>query len=200
MLKAGIEVLGRDAIVIDLGDYPAKSNRAMVRALNRAIKSGQSVMTKAIAGDTGLKQKDVRDAMSLREATSSRPEASLGLKLERGKQPARMPVMDFRAKQTKNGVTYRLPGSKGRLENAFIATMKSGHEGVFERTPGKFMTFQKPTWKKKRQAIHEKFGPSIGQVFTKFRPAGLARALEVFQKNFDHELEFVKGGAGAGTD
>ena len=47
------------------------------------------------------------------------------------------------------------------------------------------------------------FGPSIGHVFSKFRPQGVARALEVFDKNFDHELEFLNsqsGGTNAGAD
>lgn len=185
---AEIEVLGSEAIEIDLRDYPAKVTRATVRALNRSIKSGQSVMTKEIAGDTGLKQKDVRNAMSLREATASRPEASLGATMKR------LLLMKFNAKGPRpsrgrgKGVTYRLKGGQGRVENAFIATMKSGHEGVFKRVG------------KKRLGITELHGPSIGQVFKKFRPVGLARALEVFQKNFDHELQFTKGGAGAGTD
>jgi len=112
--------------------------------------------------------------------------ASLGASLKR------ISLMKFHAKgpiPTRGkgrGVTYRLNGGKGRLAHAFIATMESGHQGVFERSPGKFMRKSKT-----RQAIHEKYGPSIGQVFRKFRPVGLARALEVFQTNFDHELQFA---------
>lgn len=179
-------MLGSEAIQIDLRDYSLKVHRATVRALNRAIKSGQSVMVKAIAGDTGLKQKDVREAISLREATLFKPEASLGATLKRIK------LMQFGAKGPQpsrgrgHGVTYRLKGGRGRVENAFIATMQSGHVGVFKRAGTA------------RLGITELKGPSIGQVFSKFRPTGVSRALEVFQKNFDHELQFVKGGADAG--
>jgi hypothetical protein len=197
---ATIELLGKDAIEIDLRDYPAKVTRATMRALNRAIKSGQSVMTKAIAGDTGLKQKDVREALVLREAGGTHLVASLGASRKR------LFLVDFNAKGPEpsrgrgRGITYRLSGGKGRVEDAFFATMKSGHRGVFKRTPGKFMQRQKSTWKHKRQAIHELHGPSIGQVFRKFRQAGLARVLDVFQKNFDHELEFVKSAGQADAD
>jgi len=125
----------------------------------------------------------------MREASASRPEASLGASIKR------IPLMKFNAKGPVpsrgrgRGVTYRLRGGRGRVENAFIATMKSGHVGVFRRAG------------KARLGIVELFGPSLGQVFKKFRPAGLARAWEVFQKNFDHELDFVKGGVpDAGTD
>lgn len=205
---AEIEVLGSEAIEIDLRDYPAKVTRATVRALNRSIKSGQSVMTKEIAGDTGLKQKDVREALSLREATASRPEASLGATVKRLK------LIKFGAKgQTPSrgrgrGVTYRLKGGKGRVETAFIATMKSGHTGVFRRVGAIVKGAAGPTASGRRShgawsnnlPIIELQGPSIGQVFRKFRPAGLARALEVFQKNFDHELEFVKSAGQVDAD
>lgn len=185
---AEIEILGSEALDIDLRDYPVEVTRATVRALNRAIKSSQSVMTKEIAGDTGLKQKAVRAAMSLSEATALWPEAKLGATMKR------IPLMQFHAKGPRpsrgrgKGVTWRLRGGKSRAANAFIATMKSGHEGVFKRVG------------KARLGITELHGPSIGIVFKKFRPLGLARALEVFQKNFDHELEFAKGRADAGTD
>lgn len=185
---ATVEVQGDEAIEIDLRDYPAKVTKALVRALNRSINSGRTLMVREMAGNTGLKSKDIRDALVMREATANHPEASLGASIKR------IPLINFRAKGPVpsrgrgRGVTYRLAGSKGRIENAFIATMKSGHAGVFRRAG------------KARLGIFELYGPSLGQVFKKFRPAGLARAQEVFQKNFDHELDFVKGAGDAGTD
>lgn len=186
---ATVEIEGAEAIAIDLRDYPSKVTKALVRALNRSINSGRTVMVREMAGDTGLKSKDIRDALTMREASASRPEASLGATIKR------IPLMKFNAKGPVpsrgrgRGVTYRLRGGRGRVENAFIATMQSGHTGVFRRVG------------KARLGIIELLGPSLGQVFKKFRPAGLARAYEVFQKNFDHELNFVKGGApDAGTD
>lgn len=143
-------------------------------------------MTRLIAGDTGLKQKDIRESMVLRMASASSPEASLNAKLKR------IPLIDFRAKGPEpsrgkgRGVSYRLPGGKGRVENAFIATMSSGHRGVFKRKG------------QDRLGIVELKGPSLGQVFSKFRPQGAARVLEVFDKNFDHEMDFINsGGASA---
>jgi len=196
---ATIEMQGADAIEIDLRDYPARVTRATVRALNRAIGSGQSVMTKEIAADTGLKQKDVRDALVKREATASRPEASLAATLKR------IMLIKFGAKGPTptrgkgRGVTYRLKGGKGRVESAFIATMKSGHTGVYRRAGAMQRGAAGPSASARKSAgawsgnlpIIELKGPSIGQVFKKFRAAGLARALEVFQKNFDHELKFT---------
>ena len=82
-----LTIEGTDTIIADFGDKPA-----MVRALNRSISSGRTVMVREIARDTGLKSKDVRDAMRLQEATLNRPEASLGAGLKR------IPLVDFQAR------------------------------------------------------------------------------------------------------
>ncbi len=195
---ANIEVHGVEAIVIDLEQFPARVLKATVRAINRAIASGRSLMVKEMSADTGLKQKDVREAIVLKQASASNPVGSIAASMKR------IPLIKFNAKGPRpsrgrgRGVTYRLPGGKGRLEHAFFAVMSSGHEGIFERTPGKYMKGTRDNFvvattrgRKGRQAIHEKYGPSLGQVFKKFRPAGLAQAQAVFEKNFDHELEFA---------
>jgi len=173
-----------------LREFPQRAQRALLRAMNRSIKSARTVMVREIAKDTGLKSKDVRDALVLREAFATRPEASLAAKLKR------LSLIDFRAKGPEpsrgrgRGVTYRLPGGKGRVENAFIATMHSGHRGVFKRKT------------RARLGIVELKGPSLGHVFAKYRPLGLARAREVFDTNFAHEMGFLQtaGGDDAGTD
>lgn len=185
----GINISGHDAIVLNLQGYSGRFMRASVRALNRSIGSGRTVMVREMARDTGLKSKDVRDALVMREASPSRLEVSLVARLRR------IPLIDFKARMTSRGVVAKLPGGAGRYPNLFIATMASGHTGVFGRT-GQFGRNDNP----KLERISERFGPSLGQVFAKFRPLGLARVLEVFEQNFDHELEFVQGGAGAGTD
>lgn len=183
-----VEILGVEIIDRDLEGQPAKVQRAFVRAAKRSIDSGRSVLVKAIAGDIGMKQKDVRDQLVMRYPSLSDPVASMRARTKR------IPLIDFAARQTAAGVTYRNPGGGGRgmIPSAFIARtvvqtkgalIGTGghHEGVFKRSG------------KKRLPIKERYGPSIGQVFSKFRPLGVARALEVFDKNFDHEMEFLKG-------
>lgn len=183
---------GADTIIADFGDKPSLVTKAMVRALNRSINSGRTVMVREIARDTGLKSKDVNTAMRLREATTATPEATLGASLKK------IPLIDFAARQTGRGVSYNL-GGRRTITGAFIATMPSGHRGVFARTPGKFMRYQKATWHVKRQAIHEKFGPSLGHVFVKYRPAGIARVQEVFAANLAHEMDFANADKYAGA-
>jgi len=182
---ATIEAQGDQLIAAEqyLAEFPEKAQRALLRAMNRSIASGRTVMVREIARDTGLKSKDVRAALVMREAFANRPEASLAAKLKR------LPLIDFRARGPEpsrgkgRGVTYRLQGGKGRVENAFIATMKSEHRGVFKRAG------------EARLGIVELKGPSLGHVFAKYRPLGLARVQEVFDKNFAHEAGFIQTGA-----
>jgi len=173
-----ITLVGDTALDALLKDYPKRATRATVRAMNRAIASGRTLMVQRIAGDTGLKSGDVRKAMSLRNATAQRLEARLGVGLKR------IPLYAFNAKGLfpsrgkGRGVSYRLKGGAGRIANAFIADMKSGHRGVFVRSG------------KARLPIRELFGPSLGHVFAKYRPEGIERAREMFVTNFRHEMGF----------
>lgn len=58
-----------------------------------------------------------------------------------------IPLYELGARQTRAGVTVRLRGS---YAHAFLATMKSGHAGVFRRTGAG----------SPRLPIHEQFGPN----------------------------------------
>lgn len=186
-----ITIEGAERVAMELGEMPERATRAMVRAMNRAIASGRTVMVREVARDTGLTQAVVRAAMRMQEATWGRPIAELAASL----RP--LSLSKFGARQTTRGVTANLgPGGGGRkvYPNAFLATMRSGHTGVFER--------QLPSTRKspgawgKNLPIGEKHGPSIGHVFRKYRPLGISRVEEQFEKEFDHELK-VRGGGGA---
>ena len=201
-----LEMAGDKALIADFGEAPQAVTRAMVRALNRSIASGRTVMVRGIAGDIGLRSKDVREALRPREATLSRPEASLAASLKR------IPLIEFRARGAEpsrgkgRGVTYRIGGASKRLEHAFIATMSSGHRGVFMRTHALLPGQSGPRFSSRKSKgawspnlpIKEKHGPSLGRVFAKHRPAGLARVREQFLKVFGHELRFERSLAPGG--
>jgi hypothetical protein len=114
---------------------------------------------------------------------------------------ARIPLIDFSARGPEpsrgrgRGVSYKLAGAGGRLPHAFIATMRSGHRGVFERSPGGKRRGPKP--ERSQLPIHEKFGPSIAVVFQHQIPVGEARRAEVLVKNVQHEIEFALSRAAA---
>lgn len=205
---ASVVVLGADVVDLDLAEAPDRSQRAFVRAANRSIKSGQSLMLRLVAYDTRLKQKDVRAAMPVSEASLSRPSAKLEARLKR------IPLIDFGARGPMpsrgrgRGVTAKTQA--GRYPNAFIARMKSGRVDVFVRVGGQAKDAHGPSASRRKSAgawtpnlpIAKLYGPSIAQVFSRFRPQGVTRVLEVFDKNFDHELAFASGRAtgAAATD
>jgi hypothetical protein len=176
-----VQIDGREALDEDFTEYPTVAQRMIVRSLNRGIAAANTVMTRAIAQDIGLKAMDVRAAIKLDQASINRPEARLNATLKR------IPLIKFGARGPEpsrgkgRGVTYRLPGGRGRLEHAFITTATGGHRsgqrGVYMRIG------------REREPIKEKYGPSIGHVFAKFRPLGLARAYEAFASNLTHELD-----------
>lgn len=193
-----VSITGSEEIAIDFQDRPQAVSKALVRALNRGIKSGRTYMARALADDMGIKVSAGREAVVLQEASLSHPVARMAASKKR------IPLIEFGAKGPMpsmgkgKGVTYKLKGGAGRLPHAFIAQMKSGHIGVFERHASKKMKARS-----NRPAITEKRGPSAGRVFAKYRDGAIAATLESFRKNFKSELRFAttgEGGSGASAE
>lgn len=176
-----IHIDGHAALLEEFQVFPPRAQRAIVRALNRAIASARTLVVREVARDIGLKVSDVRAATPQSQATSTRPEARIWTNLKR------IPLIKFSARGPEpsrgrgRGVTYRIGAgrSRGRVDRGFIATMASGHRGVFQRRgPG-------------RLPVVELRGPSLGHIFAKHRAAGLAKAVESFESNLDHEIDFA---------
>lgn len=152
---------------------------AVARALNRATASARTVMVRGMAADMGLKQAVIRKDIVTTEASAGRLFTRLAV------SGAPIPLIHFSAKGPYpsrgrgRGVSYRLPGSKGRIADAFIAQMASGHRGVFRRVG------------RARLPIVELHGPSLPKVFEKVSPAGLAHGEASLQKNLIHELKWA---------
>lgn len=175
-LQKDLEQLGRQAPIV------------MARALNRAAVSGQTAMVKAVATDTGLAQKNIKREIRIDKATRTTPTVALEI------QGRRIPLIAFQARGPEpsrgrgRGVRYSQKGGlRGHIPNAFIATMESGHRGVFVRSKKNFMK-DRP----KRHAIDEKFGPSLPHVFEKFLPQFQAAAQESLVKNLRSEISFAR--------
>lgn len=166
------------------------ANRAMARGLNRSAKSEQVAIARDVRASIGLTASRIKSEINITAANVSRLIARLK---SRG---YRIPLIEFGGKGPEpsrgqgSGASARLEGKRKRYPHAFVATMDSGHRGIFERTPGKVMRLQKPTWKIKRQAIHELMGPSIAKAFERAIPIGQQRREEVLYKNIKHEIEF----------
>jgi hypothetical protein len=184
-----------DIVAAKLRAMPSVIAKASVRAMNRSIGKTKTSMSRSIGGDLRIKISDIKKALKLKNATLSSPFAMFASSI------VRIPLKAFNASGPMpslgkgKGVTYRLQGSRGRIADAFMARMKSGHVGVFKRHPDAKMRDQKPTWKIKRPAIIELFGPSVGHIFKKYRDAEVALLPDIFDKNFEHELQRAENNA-----
>ncbi len=167
-----------------------KAPVAQVRALNRAIVSANVVMVRAIAGDIGVKQGIVKDRIRVEQATPERLRARLYANAKR------IPLIDLGAKGPEpsrgrgRGVTVKGAGGRQTIPDAFIATMKSGHRGVFQRAKGSSGR-RGPAPNRSELPIRELFGPSIWKVFTKFQVLGIEKGREALIKNLQSEFRFV---------
>ena len=118
----------------ELRNFPRALPKVMSRGLNRTAKSARTEMSRSITGISGLGKKgksgrSVLQRLKLLKATYSNWRAFITI------SKRRLGVIDLKARETNKGVTYKKIGSRSRIliRHAFIATMPSGHRGVFFR-------------------------------------------------------------------
>ena len=161
-----------------LASMRAKFPQAVRRALKRAGTSGRAEMARVIAADTGLPSTRVKREITVRSDDVSMALTTAGF---------RIPLLDFQARGPEpsrgrgRGVSYRAKSGRVQLPHAFIATMASGHRGVFQRSE-----LSLP-----HSSIRELKGPSIAHVFEVLAPQGIAAASESFMKNVKSEIKFA---------
>jgi hypothetical protein len=146
--------------------------RAAARALNR---TGQQVRTRAVrdtAKTMGLTGKRVREAITLFKANPN----ALYAEVKAKGQP--ISLKEFKARQTRKGVTAKVMGERKLYRHRFIVQSLGGH--VFEREG------------KKRFPIRKLWGPSVPAVFLmdNINKALRDHAAERWRINFDRELNF----------
>lgn len=177
-----IEVRGTEALTRRLLELGQDAPRAATRAVNKTLASLKTATVRALAQNVGLRNSDVSPSIQISRATWSR---QFGALVVTGK---RVPLLAFGARGPEpsrgrgQGVTYRLPGGRGRAEHAFLATMRSGHRGVFQRRPGAG-----------RLPITELFGPSLphAMVSSGILAAQEANGETLLAKNMNHEIDWI---------
>lgn len=161
-------------------------DEAHVAACNRAAVSVRAEAVRAVRRRyPGFKASAARATMQIIRATYARPTATVRV---RGR---RTPLIEFSARQTKSGVSVRIRARK-TVRGAFIATMPSGHRGVFQRT-GRFGRRGNPRLEK----IAELKTLSLPQALEQEQVVGALRgyALERYRIEFERELKFRAGRA-----
>ena len=113
-----------------LRQSPQIAEKALVRTLNRTADKARVAGSRAVRETYNIKAEDLKKSIRTYKASRSRMEAQLSIT---GKPVG---LIAFAAKQTPKGVTYKILKAAGRkrLAHAFIAKMKTGHIGVFERS------------------------------------------------------------------
>lgn len=166
------------------GKFP----RAIRRAVYRSGVAARTEMSKNIRTDTGIAAAKIKDAMTL-----TQPSDNAILLTISGK---RLPLIEFKARGPEpsrgrgRGVSYSLPGGRGRAPHAFIETMPSGHRGVFERWPGRAKTVRTARGRS-GLPIRELHGPSLVKVFEKYLPIAADRGREALETNLRSELSYA---------
>jgi hypothetical protein len=163
----------RDGIAALRRRFPA----AIKRALARTTTTTKTAMAKAMREDTYLSSRFIKDEIKVETQAGA---AALVV------QGRRIPLISFGARGPEpsrgkgRGVSWRNPGSpRSRDPHAFIATMSSGHRGVFKRTGTG------------RTPIVELHGPSLVRVFEKYMDLGAEAANAALAKNLKHEISYA---------
>lgn len=139
-----------------------KFPRAAAAALNKVAATVRTVAKRDIARQTGLRSGVVLAGLAIERAG---PDRLLAAVVATGRP---VPLIGFAARQTRAGVTAHAWGGRKLYPGAFIATMPTGHVGVFRRlgdrrgaprpakggkTPGRIIRPELP--------IKQLWGPSI---------------------------------------
>lgn len=150
-----------DGALAKLGATRIGARKAIERALNKTAVTARATTARQIR-DAGyaIKIGAIKDSLSIRRAT----EAELVAVLKATGRP--IPLFKYGARQTSSGVTVNVKEGRKTIPHAFIATLASGHQGVFLRTD---KSHKKVTRNGKTYysglPIKELFGPSIPSAF-----------------------------------
>ena len=104
---------------------------AKTRAINKTMEQGRTQIRREVSRAVGVPIKLLNRRIRLHRANKRRSEARLFI----GTVPVAVAEGEKYQKfnRLKTGVSYRGPGGRVRRKDAFVATMPSGHTGVFTR-------------------------------------------------------------------
>ena len=166
---------------------PGGFNKILSRSLTRAAENAKKTFSNAMWSKLSLRKRSfAHRAAKVRPATTRRLTAVVNIASRR---PS---LIDFQyTDQNPRGVVYKIQGVAERLPHGFIATMKSGHKGIFMRS--KYMDSPLRRGKKMlspkghKERIYEEMGLS-GWEFRRTEPA-LTRRLQMrVKRDLNHEI------------
>lgn len=149
----------------DLGETEIK--KATAKALNLTIRGLKTKTGASIGGAHGrynVRSGKVKSLIREKRASPEKLRMSISLKSNRIKAVSFGAKTQGRAGNRKVKVTIR-KGNRKEIRGAFLATMQSGHTGVFKRVEGKYMKGRKGR-SKHSQAIQEIYTISIAEMMS----------------------------------
>jgi hypothetical protein len=147
-----------DSIIADLSRKQQQViEPATIRALNKVASQVKTNAARQMR-DAGynLKVSDIKRSLTINRASSG----NLNAKVIASGRP--IPLIKYGARQVSSGVSVDVLNGRKVIANAFIATMPSGHKGVFVRigkTHKKVTKRGRAVWS--GLPIKELFGPSV---------------------------------------
>jgi hypothetical protein len=185
-------------VVAQAKQYPLTPHRidlATARAMNRANDQGYTALTRSLAKSTGIKQSDFSRSRGLSKVRA----LPKRLTAEVRAKSRWTPLSYFDATQRKKGASAR-PWAKRRIfRGTFLATMKSGHLGVWQRVSGGAERTRQRTTKFGRRGetitgerLRELWGPSLAvELMRAPNPQTYqATVTAAMQVRLPHELNF----------
>lgn len=106
---------------------PRQTGKAIASALNRVSAMGKTKASSQIRSRYRIKKGDLDKRMGTTKASWKHQKASIY------SHGVPIPVHLFKPRQTKKGVRVTILGKSNTIPHAFMATMRSGHRGVFAR-------------------------------------------------------------------
>jgi hypothetical protein len=194
-IEAKQELAKLGFLLRDIPDTAVTS--AFFNSVNRALTTGRKEASQQFTAIYKLKSSEVKDRLISLQARRSRNINDMNAALVISNRP--VPLILYKARQTKAGVKVNIKGGAQLVKGAFMATMKSGHVGVFmrnENRPQRRKWVKDPSKPKGGYStalpIVERFGISPFQFF---KAEGNVPRLESaittsFESNFASDLPF----------
>jgi len=181
-------------VELALADLKHGVPRATTRAINRTLTTVRAAAGREVAADLGVPVRQVTAAMVI---TKARFTTLRGVISVTGR---RIPLINLKATGPEpsrgkgQGVSYSLGGQRRRIGSAFIATLRSGHRGVFRRI-GTSARRSRGAWSPNLPIVELK-GPSIPRVTAKRSILNALKTLgqTTLVRNLQSEIRFLLGG------
>ena len=171
---------------------PGAVETATIRAMNRVLTQGRTAAVREIrSAGYGLRASDVRSGMQLVRARPGNLEAKI---VARGRP---IPLIRYGARQVKDGVSVNVRNGRKVIQHAFIATMPTGHVGVYIRKDGakhrKVTRGTRVVWTE--LPIRELYGPSVPDTLANAAVQDALQRLveERFPQVLDAQLAYLIG-------